>query len=87
MPNANFHLRNISPDVMALLKDEASNQNISINSLILHYLERELGVVQRIKKPHFNDLDDLAGTWTEKDIKKFDEKTKCFEQVDKELWE
>ncbi len=84
--SANFNLRNINPKVMILLKHEAANQNISVNSLILKFLERELGLAPRKKKPHFSDLDDLAGTWSENDKKKFQDQIKFFEQVDQELW-
>ena len=86
MATTNFNLRNISQDVMSLLKKEAAEQKISVNSLILQTLEREVGISCRTKKTIFHDLDDLAGTWSDKDKKNFDEKIKFFEAIDKELW-
>ena len=86
MSPSNFNLRNIAPDVMSLLKKEATKQKISINSLILLTIERGLGITHQTKKNVFHDLDHLAGTWSDKDKKNFDENTKSFEKVDKELW-
>ncbi|MFI5343662.1 MAG: toxin-antitoxin system HicB family antitoxin [Chlamydiales bacterium] len=84
--SANFNLRNIAPEVMTQLKREASEQGISVNSLILQYLERSLGITKRVKKTPFHDLDDLAGTWSKKDKIIFESNIKPFEQIDKELW-
>lgn len=34
----------------------------------------------------FDDLDHLAGTWTNKDYKEFSKKVADFEVVDKKMW-
>lgn len=86
MSMSNFNLRNISPTVMFLIKKEAKKQKISINSLILLIIEQGLGIAHQNKKNIFHDLDDLAGTWNDKDKKEFDERIKPFEAIDKELW-
>ena len=86
MSALNFNLRNIPPDVMLLLKKEAAKQKVSVNSLILETIERELGVSRRTKKTVYHDLDSLAGTWSDKDKKTFDERIKSFETIDQELW-
>lgn len=87
MPEAsNFNLRNVAPEVMLLLKKEAVKQKISVNSVILQILKQGLGVAHPTKKTVFHDLDHLAGTWTDKDKKVFDDSTKFFEKPDKELW-
>lgn len=87
MKTANFNLRNITPDVMALLKKEAAQQNVSINSFILQTLEQGLGISRQTKKTVYHDLDNLAGTWSEKDKSAFDKHMKAFEEIDKELWQ
>ncbi|MEI8366016.1 MAG: hypothetical protein WCF65_06325 [Parachlamydiaceae bacterium] len=86
MSTSNFNLRNLTPDVMSLLKKEATKQKISMNSLILSIVERGLGLTRQNKKSVFHDLDYLAGTWNSEDKKKFDDHTKSFEEIDKELW-
>lgn len=86
MSTSNFNLRNIASDVMFLLRKEAIQQKISINSLILQIIEQGLGVTHPTKKTVFHDLDHLAGTWSHKDKKEFDDNIKSFEKIDKELW-
>ncbi|MBA3722487.1 MAG: antitoxin [Parachlamydiaceae bacterium] len=86
MSASNFNLRNVAPDVMLLLKKEAAKQKISINSLILKILEHGLGISHSTKKIVFHDLDHLAGTWTSKDKKEFDDHIKSFENIDRDLW-
>lgn len=86
MPTSSFNLRKISPEVMLLLKKEAIKQKISINSLLLKIIDQGLGIAHPIKKPIFHDLDHLAGTWSNKEKKEFDENIKSFENIDKELW-
>lgn len=86
MSTSNFNLRNVAPNVMLLLKREATKQKVSINSLILQIIEQRLGIAQPTKKTIFHDLDHLAGTWSNKDKKVFDDKIKSFEKIDKDLW-
>jgi hypothetical protein len=86
MPELNFNLRNIAPNVMVLLKKEAVKQKTSVNSVILQMIEQGVGVTHKRKKTVYHDLDHLIGTWTDEDKKEFDEYTKCFEKIDPELW-
>jgi len=71
---------------MLLLKKEATKKKISINSLVLQIIEQNLGIAHQTKKAVFHDLDYLAGTWSNKDKKAFDDNVKSFEKIDKELW-
>lgn len=86
MATSNFNLRNIEPEVMSLLKKEATKQKISVNSLILIIVERGLGITGNQKRAVFHDLDYLAGTWSEQDKITFENQTKSFEKIDGELW-
>lgn len=87
MPASNFNLRNVAPNVMSLLKKEASKQKISVNSLILQIVEQSLGAAPLpARRTVFHDLDHLAGTWSTKDKKAFDDNIESFENIDKELW-
>lgn len=86
MATSNFNLRKIAPEVMSLLKREATNQKISVNTLILQFIEHGVGIARCTKKAVFHDLDHLAGTWSHKDKKTFDDNIKSFENIDKELW-
>jgi len=86
MPASSFNLRKIAPEVMLLLKKKAMKQKISINSLILKIIDQGLGIAYPIEKAFFHDLDYLAGTWSEKEKKEFDDNIKPFENIDKDLW-
>lgn len=82
----NFNLRGISPKMMLYLKQQAQKKHTSVNSLILRYIEQGVGIQKTSKRKLYHDLDHLAGTWTNQDVKLFEENTKAFEQIDEELW-
>lgn len=86
MPASNFNLRNLTPQLMSKLRQEAVEHKISINSLILQIIEQGLGLAHPTKKMIYHDLDYLAGTWGEEDIKTFNDKIKSFEKIDEDLW-
>jgi hypothetical protein len=86
MASSNFNLRNVAPNIMSLLKKEANKRKMSMNSLVLQFLEQGLGITYPTKKSVFHDLDYLAGTWSNKDQKTFNDNTKSFEKIDEELW-
>ncbi len=82
----NFNLRGIPPETMHILKEEAKKQDKSVNSIILHLINLELGFEPR-KTPIYHDLDFLAGTWSELDQDEFKQHTSDFEAIDKDLWQ
>lgn len=86
MSTSSFHLRNMTPEMMSLLKKEAGSQNISVNTLILQIIGEGIGTKRPTKKTVYNDLDHLAGTWSQKDQKAFEENVKPFEAIEKDLW-
>lgn len=77
MPTPRFKLRNITPNMMSLLKEKASKQKTSVNSLILQIIEQHLGI--------YHDLDALAGTWSDEDKKEFDKNTRSFSSIDERV--
>jgi len=86
MHSFNFNLRGVPSEVMLLLKSEAKKKNISVNSLILKFVEQGVGVQKKESKKVFHDLDHLGGTWSEKEAALFEASTQYFEQIDKDLW-
>ena len=81
MPESNFNLRDIPPDLILLLKREAKRLHTSINTLVLKIIERELGFT--CEKHTHHDLDHLAGSWSTAEEKTFKENTQFFEQIEK----
>jgi len=82
----NFNLRGIDVKVMATLKHEAEKKHTSVNLLILKCIEQTLGYSYKVNKPMYHDLDHLAGTWNKEEVKAFEENTRYFEKIDKDLW-
>lgn len=70
---------------MVILKKEAKKQSISVNTLVLSMIKRELGFTH--ERIAYHDLDHLAGTWTDAEADLFTKNTHYFEQIDKELWD
>lgn len=84
MSASNFNLRGIPSEVMQLLKREAKRLHMSVNALALKMIERGLGITH--ERPSYHDLDHLAGSWSAEQEKSFNENTKPFKKVDKDLW-
>lgn len=80
-----FVLRQISPELFSTLKKKAQKSGTSINSAILQTLKISLGFDASGKRQR--KLSSLAGTWTQKDLMEFRDKTKIFEKIDTELWQ
>ncbi len=86
MSTMNFNLRGVDSHVMVMLKQTAAKKHTSINSLILMCIEQGLGYTHKINRQVYHDLDALAGSWDENDVKEFNANTVYFEKVDQDLW-
>lgn len=86
MKTASFNLRNISPEILEQLKFQAKSQQISVNQLILCFIQQNLGIVPPRPKQIFHDLDHLSGTWSSSQVNEFQDSIKSFEEIDSELW-
>jgi len=80
-------LRGIEREVAARLESEARRRGISINAHVLQLLREGVGLgAPESRRLVFHDLDELAGTWSEKEAAAFEESLAAFEQIDEELW-
>ena len=86
MQALNFNLRGIDPIVMNKLKQKAKIQHTSVNVLILNCITHSLGFSHKVHKPSYDDLDYLAGTWSQEDAVELKNHTAYFETIDDELW-
>lgn len=84
--STNIHLRGIDKSLMLLIKREAANQAISMNTLILNVLHKNFGTMPGRQPKIYHDLDELAGTWSTKEAKKWKKELAHFEKIDEELW-
>ena len=77
-------LRGIDEEMEKSLKKEAQRAKTSINKTILNLIRESIGPRKRNKI--YKDLDELAGTWNEKDEEMFKENTQFFDGINKEIW-
>lgn len=81
-------IRGISPYLAEKLKQTASEQNQSLNQLVLGMIKRGLGIEkEKIYSREYDDLDDLFGRWTESEYEQIQKKIDAERKIDQELWE
>ncbi|MBN1524727.1 MAG: hypothetical protein JW904_09600 [Spirochaetales bacterium] len=79
-------IRGIDDKLHKGLEELSRKEDSSINKTIITLLRKALGLEQDAKYPVYHDLDDLSGTWTEKEYKEFLNATAGFEKIDEEMW-
>lgn len=77
-----YTLRKVPPRVDQALREQARQENKSLNEVAIEVLEQGLGL--RGEKMRYHDLDELAGTWI--DDPAFDAAIEAMDQVDPQLW-
>jgi hypothetical protein len=69
------------------IAEEASQRGVTIDQLILELIQKGISVErQSSPAPIYDDLDSLAGTWTEEQATEFLNAIDDFELVDEKLW-
>ena len=63
----------------------AEQDGLSVNAFVVRIIREFLGF-RKPGKRSFNDLDHLAGTWSEKEYREFERNTSGFEAIDTKLW-
>ena len=79
-------LRGIDEELDQALKRLAAQSSASVNATILKLLRRALGFEKKRLHVLHHDLDWLAGTWTDTELREFEKHTQPFSEVDEELW-
>ena len=80
-------LRGIDDELERALRDKSRELGTpSLNNTILRVLRESLGLTKRRHAAAHRDLDHLAGTWTEADLKEFEKATAALSQIDGDLW-
>jgi hypothetical protein len=69
---------------MRALERLRKKNGASLNQAAIDSLGRGLGVAD--EEPPDNGISTLAGTWTEPELRAFEQTTAVFEKVDDELW-
>lgn len=79
-------LRGIDDVIASALKEKARQEDSSINTVVLNMLKVSLGLERKKRSATYNDLDHLAGTWSEQDYAEFTGIVADFDKVDDEMW-
>lgn len=83
---ASMSIRGLDEHALARLKKQAEREGGSLNSLVLRLLQGTSPSVSPEPLEKFDDLDDLAGTWSEQEALAFQRHTLAFAEVDVALW-
>ena len=83
---ATMSIRGLDDKVLARLKRQAEQEGGSLNSLVLRLLQNVGAPAQLNALKKFDDLDALAGTWSEEEAQAFERNTAAFAEIDEALW-
>ena len=79
-------IRGLDEMTIKTLKEKAKQEGISVNSLVWRIIKEGLGLKKKPRNIIHTDLDNLAGTWTEKDYSEFQKKIEDLEKTDESMW-
>ncbi len=79
-------VRNIPPELAAILEKEAQSSDTSLNKTVIRLLEKATGLLRRPGRRRYHDLDDLAGSWSPEEAAEFERALGDQRQIDPELW-
>lgn len=79
-------IRGITPDMDREIKKRAKEGHLSINEWLLRLLKQAVGLDKKPLFSEYNDLDGLAGGWSEQEAKELMQRLECFEQIDRDQW-
>ena len=81
-------VRGVDSNLLQLLKNEAARRGLSVNRYVLSILREALGLDEGGPRApvEYNDLDHLAGTWTERDFEEFARHLAAQRSIDEDLW-
>lgn len=77
-------IRGITPEISRRLTERAVKNRASLNKTVLSVLDEALGRSKPIFR-EYHDLDHLAGIWSDKESRKFDNLNAKSRVIDKEL--
>jgi hypothetical protein len=80
-------IRGLDDKALSRLKRQAEREGSSLNSLVVRLLQDKMGASGKPRLlQKFDDLDELAGTWTSQQVRSFERDTAAFSEVDPALW-
>ncbi len=83
---ATMSIRGLNDQALAQLKSQAEQEGSSLNGLVLRLLQGAGPSVSSGVLKKFDDLNALAGTWSNEEAQAFERNTAAFGEVDAALW-
>ena len=82
-------IRGVDDELHHVLRSRADQQGMSINRYVLSVIKESVGLANGgiLRDAEFDDLDDLAGTWTQEDYDEFAVQLQSQRSIDSELWQ
>ena len=81
-------IRGIGIELHNALKESARRKGLSLNRYVVAILREASGLGYEVTpEMEFNDLDHLAGTWTQEVYEEFQEHLTLQRDIDKVLWQ
>jgi plasmid stability protein len=81
-------IRGVDPDLAVKLKQAASEQNKSVNQVVLEIIRKNMGVEKEKKYTReYDDLDHLFGSWDDDQFNLIQKKIDRERTIDRELWD
>jgi hypothetical protein len=83
---ATMSIRGLDDQALAQLKSQAEQEGSSLNRLVLRLLQGAGPSVSSGVLKKFDDLNALAGTWSNEEAQAFERNSAAFTEVDTALW-
>lgn len=83
---SNLSIRGLDEKALAELKSRAALEKASVNALVVRLIEQGLGRRALMLPSRHDDLDALAGCWSDEEAAAFEQATQPFDEVDPTLW-
>ncbi len=79
-------LHNIDEPLLALVKEKAKAQNVSINQFLKDLIEKTIGYKKNKTARYIEDFRDVCGVWSQEQRAEFENNVKDFERIDQDDW-
>lgn len=82
-------IRGVGAELHQAIKAAAEQRGLSINRYVLSALREAVGLGKRAryKEVSFDDVDHLAGTWTQDEFEEFERQLEAQRTVEAGLWQ
>ena len=80
-----IQVKEIDKSIIQQVERKAKQQNVGLSEFVLNLIRSGLQTLQT-RPLAYHDLDHLAGTWSDDDVKIFEQATSDFGQINEALW-